>query len=97
MCHVLGEVEYHSRGNLGGGLIPKEKQGTIVGEGKRRRGGTTIGISLHKCGLLGGKVPFVWPMGGRNKLLQPSQTPKVGVACHQQGVDEQAPIVAPVT
>ena len=31
---------------MGGGLGLKEKQGTIVGEGERRRGGTTIGISF---------------------------------------------------
>ena len=31
------EVESHSGGNLGGGLGPQGKQGTIVGEGERRR------------------------------------------------------------
>ena len=31
-------VEHHGRGNLGEGLDPQEKQGSIVGEGKRKRG-----------------------------------------------------------
>ena len=39
-------VEGHGRGNWGEGLGPQEKQGAIVGEGERRRGGTTTGISL---------------------------------------------------
>ena len=39
-------AEHHSRGNPGGSLGLQEKQGTIVGQGRRRRGGTTIGISF---------------------------------------------------
>ena len=31
-------VEYHSLGNLDGGLGLQEKQGTIVGEGEKMRG-----------------------------------------------------------
>ena len=38
-CTVGWEVEDHSQGNLGGGLDPQEKQGAIVGEGKRREDG----------------------------------------------------------
>ena len=40
--------ERHSRGNLGEGLDPQERQGTIVGEGERRRGRARYkSISLH--------------------------------------------------
>ena len=38
VCYDWG-VEHHSRGNLGGVLGLQETQGTIVGEGKKRRGG----------------------------------------------------------
>ena len=34
------------RASQRGGLSPQEKQGAIFGEGKRRRGRTTIGISF---------------------------------------------------
>lgn len=40
------EVEHHSQGSTGGGLGLHGKQGTTVGEGKRRKGGTDIGISF---------------------------------------------------
>ena len=30
-------VEQHRRGNPGDGLVPQEKQGTIVGEGEKRK------------------------------------------------------------
>ena len=38
-CAMGLGAEHHSQGNLEGGLGPQEKQGAIVGEGKRRRGG----------------------------------------------------------
>ena len=38
-CTIGWGVRGHSQGNLGGGLGLQEKQGTIVGEGERRRGG----------------------------------------------------------
>ena len=38
-CAMGWGVECHSQGNPGGGLGPQEKQGTIVGKGKRRRVG----------------------------------------------------------
>ena len=38
-CATGWGVEWHSRGNPGEGLGPQEKQGTIVGEDERRRGG----------------------------------------------------------
>ena len=44
-CAMGWGVEYHSRGNPGGGLGPQDKQGAIVGEGESRRW-TIIGISL---------------------------------------------------
>ena len=37
-CATGWGVELHSSRNLGGGLGLQEKQGTIVGEGERRRG-----------------------------------------------------------
>ena len=45
-CAMDWGMEHHSGGNQGKGLGLQESQGTIVGEGKRRRGQTTIGISL---------------------------------------------------
>ena len=37
-CAIGWGVESHDRGNLGEGLGPQEKQGTIAGEGESRRG-----------------------------------------------------------
>ena len=37
-CATGWGVKHHGRQNPGGGLDPQEKQGTIVGEGERRRG-----------------------------------------------------------
>ena len=43
----------------------QEKQGAIVGEGKRRRDRTTIGTSLLSMHvLLGNRAPLAWAMGG---------------------------------
>ena len=39
------EAGHHKQRDMGGGLVPQEKQGTIVGEGESR-GGTTTGISF---------------------------------------------------
>ena len=47
----------------------QEKQGVIVGEGERRRGGPLQEyLSLRRCGLLegwamGSEAPLVWAMG----------------------------------
>ena len=50
-------VEHHSQGNLGGGLGLQEKQATIVGEDKRRRGRLPQEyLSLHTHGLSEGRV-----------------------------------------
>ena len=38
MCDMGSGAKHHSQENPGEGLDPKEKQGTIVGEGKRRDG-----------------------------------------------------------
>ena len=38
-CAIGWGVECHSQGNLGGGLSPQKKQGTIVGDCKSRRCG----------------------------------------------------------
>ena len=45
-CTTGWGAEHHSEGSVGGGLGPKEKQGAIVGEGERRRGGTCVEISF---------------------------------------------------
>ena len=67
----------------GGGLGPYGKQGTIVGEVERKRGGTAIGVSFSAL-----VQAFGWwsasCTGYRGKPPQPSQTPEVGMACHQQ-------------
>lgn len=55
------EVEHHSQGSTGGGLGLHGKQGTTVGEGKRRSG-RTIGTSLYTLGLSGGMAPFAWAL-----------------------------------
>ena len=39
MCARSWGVEWQGRGNLGEGLDLQEKQGTIVGEGKRKKNG----------------------------------------------------------
>ena len=60
--------------NPGGGLGPQEKQGSIAGEGKKRRGGRPWKyLSLHMLGLkeggapltqtTGGEAPLAWAMG----------------------------------
>ena len=38
-CAMGWGGEHHGRGNLGEGLDLQERQGVIVGEGERRRGG----------------------------------------------------------
>ena len=59
-------AEHHSQGNPGGGLDPQDKQGAIVGEGERRKGGPPQEyLSLHMLGLSGSKTPLVWAKGGR--------------------------------
>ena len=42
-------VAHHSRGNLGEGLGPLEKQGTIVGEGESRRVDHHRNLLTHTC------------------------------------------------
>ena len=76
-------AEHYSPGSMGGGLGPQEKQGAVLGEGKRKRGGTTIGISLHLQGLSGGKTPLAQATSGWGKPPQASQTPEVGMAHHR--------------
>ena len=56
-------MECHSPGSKGGSLGLQEKQGSIVAEGKRRRGGTAIKyVSLNTqiigCGLSDTKEPL---------------------------------------
>ena len=46
-------MEWHSQGNMGHGLDLQEKQGTIFGDGKKRRGRTTIEISSSHGQALG--------------------------------------------
>ena len=41
-------------------------------------------------------VPLSWSTGGGGKPLQSSWTPEVGMACHHEGVREQALPAAPV-
>ena len=72
-CAMGWGVEYHGRGNLGGGLGPQEKQGTIVGVGERR--GVDHCRNLHEYACLfsdgrvalvkatGGEKPSAWAMG----------------------------------
>ena len=70
-----------SQGNLGGGLGPQEKQGSIVGEGERRRDRLPQEyLSLHTSRLseggaplvlaTHGKVPLVGATGNRAPLMQ---------------------------
>ena len=61
-------MEHHSQGSPGGGLGPQERQGAIVREHKRSRGGPPQKyLSLHMHGhsegrARGGKVPLVQAM-----------------------------------
>ena len=70
-------VEFHSQENPGGGLGLQEKQGVIVGKGKRRRGGLLyeyLSLCTHRLsedGATGGEAPLVWAIGGRPFLLRP--------------------------
>lgn len=45
------EAVHHSRRNTGGGLGLQEKQGIVIGEGKRKMHGTAKGTTLCNCGL----------------------------------------------
>lgn len=59
------------------------KQGTIVGECKRRRGGTSIigtSFSMHVHRLTGSRASLEQALGERGP--QPSHTLEVSVACH---------------
>ena len=73
MCQGQG-VECHSQGNPGGGLGQQEKQGAIVGEGKRRKGRPPQEfLSLHMCGLLEGKaMDREAPLGPMKSPLTPA-------------------------
>lgn len=70
-------AERHSRGNPGGCLGLQEKQGTIAGEGERRRGQTAIGISfsVHIC-MGSQKVGHFWHRiwVARGHLTRPWET-----------------------
>ena len=44
------EVEHYWRGNPGEGPDPQERQATIVGEDKRRRGGSPKDIPCTRAG-----------------------------------------------
>ena len=66
-------MEHHSQGSEEGVLGLQEKQGTIIGEGERRRDRTNIEISFSVNAQA---------MEGREKPPQPSQTPEMGMAHH---------------
>ena len=65
-------VECHGRGNPGEGLDLQERQGAIVGEGERRRGGCHKKLPelecAHACGLSEGRGALVQAKGGKKPL-----------------------------
>ena len=66
-------VERHSREILGEGLGWQEKQGAIVGEGKRRRGGLPQQFPCTRKSSLRlseGGAPLVQAMGGEKPFAQ---------------------------
>ena len=57
-------AECHSRRNPAGGLGMKEKQGAIVGEGERRRGGLPQEFPVHEQAFRGrgtSGMGYWWP------------------------------------
>ena len=61
--------EYHSQGNLGGGLGPGEARHHW--EGKRRRGGPPYeSLSLHMQGLSEDRVSLAQATGGKKPLAR---------------------------
>ena len=67
----------HSWGSVGGGLGLPEKQGDIVGECQRRKGGTTFtSFSVHLLAL--GVECLLYEQLSGCQLPQPSQSPNVG-------------------
>ena len=69
-CATGWGAECHSQGNLGGGLGLQEKQGAILGEGKRRR--EDHHRNLFPCALAGsqGVAPLAQVTGGKRSLAQ---------------------------
>ena len=66
-----GEWNTTAKGNLEEIWISKNKQGTIAGEGERRRGRLPQeSVSLCMLGLLKGRVPLVQATGGERPLCQ---------------------------
>ena len=62
-------MAHHSQGKMGGGLGLQEKQGTSVGEGKRRVGGLPEeSLSLCMCRLSESRAPLVQASGGGRAL-----------------------------
>ena len=67
--------EHHNLGKLGGGLGPQEKQGTIVGEDKRKRGRPPWkSLSLFTCRVSEGEVPLVQATVARGHLVRLQET-----------------------
>ena len=76
-------LESPNRGNLAEDLDPQEREGAIVGEDKRKRGGTTIGtcFSAHPQTLEQKGTSCAGYRDGC-KPPQPSQTLELGMAGH---------------
>ena len=85
-CAISRGAECHSRGKPGGGLGPQNKQGTIFGEGKRRKGRPSIGIYFpHMYGISEGGGSLVQATDGKVPLAQAmgDRSPPVWASCGQ--------------
>ena len=73
-------MECHSRGNSGEGLGLQERQGAIVGEGERRRGGRHRKLPAlehehaHAHGASEGRAALVQAMSGEKHLAPLKET-----------------------
>ena len=63
-CAMSWGAEHPSRGILGGGLGPQEKQGAIVGEGEGGGAGLHRNLLRMRAWPLGGWGPSDWALGG---------------------------------
>ena len=75
-CAMGWGVECQGRGNPGEGLGLQEKQGAIVGEGKRRRADCHRNLPAQACTgrLSDGRAPPVQATGGKKPLAQATGT-----------------------